>query len=822
MAGRFLHLSREGQGEELSSATERESAVLDVTVTQITPLTITTFSAQGCLFGFCAFNVGHAITFVETVTGDPDHYDYDWDGSGGGNCNDDAAFEASGFTTPQTSHAYATAGTFTPVLRIRRGAEKVCFTHQTALQISQRAAGVDLGHRPATGSVNTSYNFTASAQNCTPAANGWTWTTGGGSGSSSTDSISITWTTTGTKSVTAKNSACGSSVVGSRSIVLSGSSGGGGLTANFTFSPANPTAGQAVSFNGSSSTGTIGTYAWQFGDGGSASGATATHTYNSPGTFTATLSVLAPGCVSPSCIASLSKTVTVGGGSNSVTAHFTYSPANPRAGETVSFDGRSTTGSVATYGWDFGDGGQAGGASTATGSTVDHVFAAAGTYQVTLNALPTDCVSPSCISSEHQTVVVSAAALGCTPSSDTVCLLDGRFKVAVHFRDQRSGKTGLGQVLPFPNTGQSGAFWFFRNTNPELLVKMVDATTLPENPAFWVFYGSLTDVEYWLDVTDTRGDADPGNDVVKEYHNLPGTICGTLDTGAFPQGSPLIGGGGGTVVDLLRTGFEAPDAGAAIAGASGTCTPTGANLCLLGGRFSVEVSFRNQHDNNAAGEGTAVPGTEQSGYFWFFNPNNLELVVKMVDGTVGGGNGHFWVFWGGTTDVEYTLRVTDTVAHTTWESPTRRGTSAAAPTPRLFRTQGGSMFLGGGSRFPAAEGEFLVEVRFPCLAGRSGAWRPYRTEEVVGHEEKMRSVSLSGSSWSERPGARNRCRQRQRAGGDPAAPVFRRRLENCGAMAPGAGSTPCSRSTTPRPPPCSPTSPCGPTSRCRRSTSTST
>ncbi len=60
---------------------------------------------------------------------------------------------------------------------------------------------------------------------------------------------------------------------------------------------ASPTAGPAplaVSFNGASSSdpdGTITSYAWDFGDGTSGSGVTASHTYNTPGTYTARLTV---------------------------------------------------------------------------------------------------------------------------------------------------------------------------------------------------------------------------------------------------------------------------------------------------------------------------------------------------------------------------------------------------------------------------------------------------------------------------------------------------------------------------------------------------
>ena len=53
----------------------------------------------------------------------------------------------------------------------------------------------------------------------------------------------------------------------------------GPTIARFTFSPTNPTINQDVSFNGSSSTVSNGTYAWDFGDGQNGTGVTATHRY---------------------------------------------------------------------------------------------------------------------------------------------------------------------------------------------------------------------------------------------------------------------------------------------------------------------------------------------------------------------------------------------------------------------------------------------------------------------------------------------------------------------------------------------------------------
>jgi hypothetical protein len=54
-----------------------------------------------------------------------------------------------------------------------------------------------------------------------------------------------------------------------------------------------------------------------------------------------------------------------------------------------------------------------------------------------------------------------------------------------------------------------------------------------------------------------------------------------------------------------------------------------------------------------------VPLTGDTGGFWFFNQANVELVIKTLDGRAR--NGHFWVFAGALSDVEYDITVTDTV-----------------------------------------------------------------------------------------------------------------------------------------------------------------
>ncbi len=65
-------------------------------------------------------------------------------------------------------------------------------------------------------------------------------------------------------------------------------------TASFTFTPANPTVGQTVIFDGSTifdPDGTITNYSWTFGDGGTGTGVTTTHAYAAANTYTVTLTV---------------------------------------------------------------------------------------------------------------------------------------------------------------------------------------------------------------------------------------------------------------------------------------------------------------------------------------------------------------------------------------------------------------------------------------------------------------------------------------------------------------------------------------------------
>jgi len=368
---------------------EHTSDTLSITIVQTSPLIASFAAGDGvfCSGPFCVGSVGVAITFTDHSMG-AQLWDYDWDGDG--------SFEDSGHAAPVTSHTYLVQGTFTPKLKVRRGAsEQNVFTHASALIIGSSTPAQITVSGASSVNINTATSFSASATGCTPNPTGWTWGTSGGSGSSTTGTISITWATTGFKSVTASNSGC-AGVSGSTSVSVTDSGGGGGgggtLAALFSVAPAPAQAGQPVTFNGTASTGSPTAYAWDFGDNQSGSGSTTTHSYAAVGTYTARLTVTKPGtgagCIFGICAAELTKSVVVGTPppppfevdfttTATCISQFGFEQCEGTTGNAIGF---TATGTGATsFTWSFGDG-----TPNATGGTASHTWNQAGTFTVSL------------------------------------------------------------------------------------------------------------------------------------------------------------------------------------------------------------------------------------------------------------------------------------------------------------------------------------------------------------------------------------------------------------------------------------------------------
>lgn len=156
---------------------------------------------------------------------------------------------------------------------------------------------------------------------------------------------------------------------------------------------------------------------------------------------------------------------------------------------------------------------------TATGVTKTYANTAGNCGDIDHAAFAT--AAPPAGTLDFATAAVTTEAAGaCRADADTLCLLDNRFALEVAWRNQYSGATGIGTPRKLSNL--TGAFWFTQPSNLEILIK-----TLDFGDKILVIYGSLSDFEYSIRVTDTTTGA------VKVYQNAAGNFCGGLDDNAF-------------------------------------------------------------------------------------------------------------------------------------------------------------------------------------------------------------------------------------------------------------------------------------------------
>jgi len=85
------------------------------------------------------------------------------------------------------------------------------------------------------------------------------------------------------------------------------------------------------------------------------------------------------------------------------------------------------------------------------------------------------------------------------------------------------------------------------------------------------------------------------------------------------------------------------------------CTSSGTAHCLQGHRFRVTTEWRT--GAGASGSGNVFPMTADTGAFTFFNPDNVEVVVKVLNAC--GVNNRYWVFMAGLTNVRVYVTVVD-------------------------------------------------------------------------------------------------------------------------------------------------------------------
>ncbi|HKV10220.1 MAG TPA: hypothetical protein VJ725_18910 [Thermoanaerobaculia bacterium] len=225
----------------------------------------------------------------------------------------------------------------------------------------------------------------------------------------------------------------------------------------------------------------------------------------------------------------------------------------------------------------------------------------------------------------------------CVASDTTVCLHGGRFALRATFETPGSP---VGTAREVQLTDDSAYLWFFSPANVEAFLKVVDGCAL--NGRFWVFAAGLTDVRTSLLVTDSQ------TGIVRSFINPQGTPFQPIqETSAFPC----------STAQAAAESFEpAKTLPALVSKAVGPCTANATTLCL-GNRFAVTTTFQTADGQTGSGMATAL--TDDTGYFWFFDAVNPEVLVKVLDACVP--FDRVWVFAAGLTDVHVTTTVTDTV-----------------------------------------------------------------------------------------------------------------------------------------------------------------
>jgi len=110
----------------------------------------------------------------------------------------------------------------------------------------------------------------------------------------------------------------------------------------------------------------------------------------------------------------------------------------------------------------------------------------------------------------------------------------------------------------------------------------------------------------------------------------------------------------------------------------GTCAADATHACLQQSRYRIALTWQDASGRTGVGSPVAGAVSPDSAVLWFFAPSNWEMLVKVLDGC--GLNQRVWVFAAATTNVAYTLTVTDTVTGKFKTYQNQAGRAAAAVT----------------------------------------------------------------------------------------------------------------------------------------------
>ena len=245
----------------------------------------------------------------------------------------------------------------------------------------------------------------------------------------------------------------------------------------------------------------------------------------------------------------------------------------------------------------------------------------------------------------------------------------------------------------------------------EVLVKVLDGCAV--NGHRWVFVAPVTNLSFRLRITEPgpyiegrrkwwyydseRRPQEELHGGVRYYWNEAGELKRQMvgnpkgrtartvsDTTAFPcttaevaAAKTLLAAAGSDAANLApgdgpRTTLPSASSGTRLAaGAATDCSPSGQAL-TLGGGYTVSMCYETAQGTTGDARDWGLD-SRQSGLLYFFDRNNAEVLIKVLDGC--GVNGHRWVFVAPVTDLAFNL-VVESPDGQRWTHTNRLGQTA--------------------------------------------------------------------------------------------------------------------------------------------------